>query len=279
MLTKEQSDLIAKILRVEPATFAAAIADTTEVPLTLTEGLASFTPGEITSRENTLKSANIRAGKEIAIKELKDSAGLAYDGEGSKDPARFLTEYQAKVKADSGVEDSVKVKELNDTISGLRNNLEKVTGEVSGFKQQAITAKNDSLLLSYSLEYKPGNLSNEEWLAVLKTNNELVEHEGVIGVKRGGEVVKDNLLKAIPAKDAITAYITERKIGKAAEANNGEGNKGRSGNDSKDFSGITNMKQFTAKMEAEGVHINSDKARAALTEVTKTNPNFDFATT
>lgn len=278
MLKKDFILSMATALKMDKKAVEDAIADEKEVDLKLPEGVSVFTQAELTSREEQLKSTATRSAKEIVVKDLKEKAGLEYDGEGSKDPVRFISEYQKKVLAEANVKESDKVKELNTTIEGLRSNLTNLTNEKNNLIKTAKDAEIDNNILTWTIDKKPENLSNREWVTIIKLNNELVEENGQILVKRDGKIVANTTdLKPIPAKDALVSYIDERKIGKV-EAGNPPA-PGRNGGDSKSpLSGITNMKQFKEAMTSKGISLNSAQAQTELANITKDNKDFDFKT-
>jgi len=236
-----------------------------------------FTDTELASREESVKNSGIKVGKEIAIKELKETVGLDYDGEGSKDPKKFVSEYQKKVLTEANIKESDRIKEKEAAIEQLRLNIEKLTNEKNDFLRKSKEAEIDGLILSSTIDKKPDNLTNAEWLAVIKLNNQIEEHEGQLVVKREGKIVQNQTdLKAIPVKDALLSFIDERKLGKVEQQQQQQG--GRGAGDSKVSAlGIVNMKQFKEHAKSQGISENGEKAQALLAEIVAANPNFSFA--
>ena len=74
MLSKKTIDSVAALLKVKAEDITAAIADTKEVDLVLDPDIQTFTKTELETRDTSTKDAgkseHIKAGKEIAIKEL-----------------------------------------------------------------------------------------------------------------------------------------------------------------------------------------------------------------
>jgi hypothetical protein len=274
-IKKESLLAIADLLKIDKKIFEDAMASDAETEIKLPEDISVFTKAELTSREEQIKSSSLRAGKEMSIKELKEKAGLEYDGQGSKDPARFLEEYGKKVLKDANITETEKIKELNTTIEGLRANITMLTSEKESMLKATKEAQLDNDILTMTIDKKPDNLTNKEWLAILKIGNEIVDHEGQTVVKRDGKIVVNKTdLKPIPVKDALIGYIDERKLGKQ-EA---QGAAGRNGKDSKTpLAGISNLKQFNQHLAENGINANGEQARQMLKEITDSNPNFDFS--
>lgn len=253
----------------------AAVTSTEEVEITVPDG-TFLTPAELAARDENIKATNINVGKELLIKELKAESGLEYSGEGSKDPKRFLTEYQKKVATDLGKSEEEKVTELSKVVEGLRKNLEKEQKEKSELINKQKESSLNQKFLEASLDKKPDNYTNDEWLVLLKMGVQVEEVDGVEVVKRGGEIIKDPVtLKPLDTKTAISNYIEERKIGKVVQQ---QQQQGRAGSDSKHpIHGITSMKQFKEHIKAQNISENGAQAAALLKEVSSNNPNFDFS--
>jgi len=274
MLKKDTIIAMATALKMDITAVNAAIAAEaeTDVPFT-TSALKVFTDAELTSREETLKSRHEKAGMEIQIKNLKEKTGIEFDG---KSEDKFIETFKAKTLTDANIKESDKVKEKDTVIEGLRSNIATLTTEKEGILKESKTAQLDSDILSWTIDKKPDNLSNKEWLAMIKLNNEISDNEGQLVVKRDGKIVSNPTdLKPIAAKDALVSYIDERKWGKVVEDTKALA--GRGAGDSKNsILGIANMKQFNEHLTSAGINPNGQQAQALLAEVTTANTNFDF---
>lgn len=276
-IKKESIIALLTALKIDKKVIEDAIAAEAETEIKLPDGLSILSETEQSTRDENNKKAGERIGRELTVKTLKEKAKLEYDGEGSKDPDRFLVEYEKKVKKDGNIQESDKIKELNTTIEGLRTNITTLTGEKEAMVKSTKDAQLDADILMWTADKKPDNLTNKEWVTLIKMNNELVEQDGQMVVKREGKVVTTKTdLKPIAAKEALVAYIDERKIGKVAAA---PAAPGRNAGDSKLASlGISNMKQFNQHLKDNNISPNGDQAKAMLKEVTDANANFDFST-
>lgn len=254
-----------------------------ESDVALPTGLQLFSDDELKTRDDSNKSTYTKAGTEIAVKQLKELVGLTYDGEGSKDPKKFTEEYARKVLADANINVDEKIKDRDKTIGKLRETITGIESAQSAAELKASTAKQDYELLTWIHDIKPENLEDADIVGIIKRSNELFEENGNMFVKRNGEVVKDQKLQTpIPAKDAIRAFMTERKLVKATPVDNsggegGNGGGGRGVGDSKgNTGGITNMTQFREHLEKNGIDPKGQAATALLTKTSSANANFDF---
>jgi len=254
-----------------------AIKSTEEVEVSIPDVLV-VTNAELSVRDEQIKATNINVGKELLIKELKTKAGLDYTGEGSKDPDKFISEYAKKVSTDLGKSEEEKVKELNSVVEKLRKNLEQEQKEktelITSQKQSAIKQK----YIENTIDKKPDNYTNEEWITLLSMGVQIEEVDGVEVVKKGGEILRDKITqKPLPIKDALSSYIDERKLGKTIETTKPNG---RGGVDSKtpSYTGIANMRQYMEHLKTNGISENGQQAATLLKDIVDTNPNFDFST-
>ena len=108
---------MAKKLRMDTSKVEAAISNDADTEVDIPENVKVLTDSELQSRDGSIKATNIEAGKEILIKELKEAAGLEYDGEGSKDGKRFINELKKATLAESNKTESEKIKEKDLLIS------------------------------------------------------------------------------------------------------------------------------------------------------------------
>src|SRR5206468_8367405 len=119
---------------------------------------------------------------------------------------------------DANISVDEKVKEKDGVISKLRENIKTIETQVAERDRAAKAAQFDAQLLSDTIDMKPDNISNKAWLAIIKAENEFIEQDGTLVVKRDGKIVQDEkTVSPVPAKDAVRKFITDTKIGKATE--------------------------------------------------------------
>lgn len=264
-----------KIAEDEPKALA-LIDETEEKDVVIPDTIQLFGKDELTTRDRTKYEEGKKAGEEMIIDGLFTEQAIQVTGK--KDKATFLSEYEKKVLANANISVDDKIKEKDTTIKGLRENIKALETEQTNFKTQVKQTQQDSDILMWTADKKPDNLTAKEWVAILKMNNELVEENGQLFVKRDGKMVQDSkLLTNIPAKDALISYIDERKLGKVVVDDKNKGGGGRGGSDSKlPIGGITKKSQFEKHLDDNKIHPGGDQAKALLAQITKDVPDFDF---
>jgi hypothetical protein len=271
-MIKRQSLLaLAATLRMDKKKVEDAIASDQEIELNLPENISVFTSAELSSREEQLKNNAIRMGKELMIKDLKEATGLKYDGQGSKDPDRFIEEYKSNLLKGLNTSETERVQKLNSEVSTLQKTYDTLKKENDLIVTRARESKLNADILSWTIEKKPDNLTNDEWVGIMKLNNEFVETDGQLVVHRNGEPVLNKVdLKPIAPKDALLSFIEERNLGKVVEPT--ERRFGRKGM----VRGISSMSEFTNHLRENNIDPKSERAQSMLREITSENPNFDF---
>lgn len=272
-------EAIAKVLKIDPAKLLEAAKSDQEVEVEVPADLQVFTKAEFDTREANLKSTNIEAGKEIAIKELKQKVGIEFPG---KDPEKFINEYKAKVLKDENISVDDKIKEKDKTIEGLRKNLGEKDNEITGLKTKASQAEADSKWLGLLPKERAEILSDKQYLNLMKDEYELTEYEGKPAIKnlKTGEIEKDKTT-LVPLDPAVVVkgHFEGAKWTTTPGADDKKpGPGGRGASDSTNTGGITNMKQFKDHAKAQGWSLNGQQAQAELNKITTSNPNFDFST-
>ena len=283
MIKKDSILKMAALLKMDAAAVTAAFDNKEEVDVKVTEGLNIFSADELSQREAQVKAGAAEAAQDILIKTMKEEAGLAYDGQGSKDPKRFVTELTKKAVTEAKIPVDKKVEELTTTAEALRTKLMEAQKLVQDKDTQMRVSKHDTILLTNTIHLKPDNFTNDEWIGLIKAGGISLEdtEAGGVVVKRGGEIVKDTkLLKEVPVDKALADFVTEKKWGKVDPAPT----PGRGGSDTKhkpgalpiDKAAVTKMSDLVGYCEANGIDIKSAQGHAILTEISTANTDFDF---
>src|SRR5579872_7487419 len=154
--TESLSKLLVK-LKIVPDEAAAKelITSKNEADVAIPAGHHIFSDDELATRDNSNKATYTKAGTEINVKQMKELAGLTYDGEGSKDPKKFLEEYAKKVLADANINVDEKLTEREKTIAKLRDNIKAMETEKAENETKVKTAKQDYDLLTWIHDIKP----------------------------------------------------------------------------------------------------------------------------
>jgi hypothetical protein len=232
---------------------------------------------EYTQVVENLKTENIKVGKELAIKDLKEKAGVEFDG---KNPDKFIEAFKTKIEKDSGTSVDEKVKQRDKTIAEMKTALEKVTGERDSANQRITSIQKDSELMKHFPKNRDDRFSDNMYLSVLKSEYEFAEEDGKPVVKKNGEVLKDDKFNLLTAESVINSHFTSSKwIKEEAEGGDGgDGGVGGRGGKNKPAGGNTFVKlsEFQAKLEKDGIHPGSEKATALLNDALKANPQMDM---
>lgn len=128
MLTQNQQKQIAQLLKIDEAQLGEAITAAAEVSLHIADGLKTFTPAELESRDRGVKSKGYNEGKvagiEMFVSEQKEALGLQFDG---KDGQRLVEELQKKTLATAHTQPD----EQGDTMTGLRAQLTRLEEQLA----------------------------------------------------------------------------------------------------------------------------------------------------
>lgn len=245
MLSQKTLTSIAGILKVDPAALKAAIEDKAEVGIKVkvkegeTEvekdydpaGLQTFTAEELTTRDANVqeaaKTTYITAGKEIAIKELKTKLEIDIPG---KDPDKFIEAAKAKFLKEAKVAPDQKVQELEAQLALLKQNIAATEAEKSTLAQQVQEAKLDSRILASLPEDRNKNISDADYLLMIKNRIkvETIENKEVVKNVSTGEVIRDNkTATSVDVKTAIGGLFTEN-TGWSGSTDKGDGRGGGS---------------------------------------------------
>lgn len=270
MLKADTLEKIAKLLGIDAAAFKAAAEDKDEKDFSLPEDIHIFTQAQLDSRDKNKKDEGIKVGRDLEIKDIKAEMGLEFEG---KDRKALVEKAKEAIAKEIGAPADEKVKERDKTIAQMREALKAKDTELESvtakYKADAVKTQ----LLSMTLDKKPDTFSNEEWAALIGMSNELFEENGQFFVKRGGEVVKDSKeFKPIPAKDALSAWIDERKLGKVVETE-GAGGRPR-GNGTPGGGGKSTFAQAKEYIASQGWDEKGMKAQEYINAQAKDNPDF-----
>lgn len=231
-----------------------------------------YTTDEFTTATANLKNEGIKIGKEIGIKELKEKAGLDYEG---KDPDKFITEFKAYVQKESNISVDDKVKDRDKTINELKAALKKEQDEKAEAIGKATAIRKDADLLRILPKDRDDRFGDEHWLTVVKSELQFLEEDGKPIVKdRQGNVIKDGQFNAVSYETAMADLFKTKNWSKPEQDNQ---KKGPGFDDSKKVPGaINNMKEFKAYCESQNWNLKGQEAQAKLAEVTKANKDFNF---
>lgn len=280
MLSKKTIASIALLTKQKVEDITAAIADTKEVDLTLDETLVVLTPAEKASLETQMKDTgkgeHIKAGKEIAIKELKEATGIEFAG---KDPAKFISEYKDKVLAEAKLPVETKVTELNTQIALLKEKVTEHEGTVKTARQEAAEARQDALILSSLPANRNPAFSDADYLLLVKNRVKAEVVDGKTVYKDAkGEVVRDPKTAVPLDLGPVIAQVftaTPAWMGKI-DPKTGRGG-GSSGTGEGGGGGDpTKWSEAKEQWEAQGKSINASEFSTWVGKLSETNKAFEM---
>lgn len=259
-----------------PADVIAKAVDTDEEVAVELPDVKVFTPEEYSQLETNLKEqgkgAYTKAGKEIAIKELKEKTGLDFDG---KDADTFLEKYKEHVIAEAKLKpDDAKVqwekdkKMLQDQISEWKTKHETLESKARAVEYDA------KLLKSFPAE-RNTLLNDEDRLLLIKNRMEVKNEDGKEIVYYKGNKLQDHLTNPLSFTDAIKHVFDTEKW--TEPAGGGARGGGRGAGDGTGKSVFATLKDFNSHIQSKGIHAGSEEARRLFTEAQKANPDMDLS--
>lgn len=244
-----------------------------EKELAIPDTIKLYTTDEFATATANIKNEGIKIGKEIMVKDLKEKAGLDYEG---KDPDKFLAEYKGHVQKESNISVDDKVKDRDKTIGELKSALKKAQDDHGAELSKGKELMQDFGLLRMLPKDRDDRFSDDQWLTLAKAELQFAEEDGKPIVKdRQGNVLKDAQFNPVSYESAISDLFKSKKWVKEQQQ---ESAKGQGFDSSKHVPGaINNMREFKKYAQDQGWDLKGQEAQAKLAEVTKANTNFNFA--
>ena len=276
MLKKEQITEIAKLLKIDEASFTAALTSADETEVKLNPELQVLTTEELTKRDESIGSQKYKEGKnaatEMLVKEYREKLDLQFEG---KDPEKLVEAIQKKALADAKVEPNKKIDELNGVIAKLQDNVKTYETEKQELKQQVEAVKTDTEILGYFPANRLPLLKDEEYLLNFKSQFSIVTEDGKKVVKKGGEILRDKATQSpLDPKDVISQYFSERKW---IDEQAGAGKQGRgAGGDTGKQGVYLKLSQLSEDWEKQGKSVMGVEFQSAVEAAKAANPNFDM---
>ncbi|MDH6304618.1 ASC-1-like (ASCH) protein [Parabacteroides sp. PF5-5] len=271
MLSKENIDKIAGLIKVDPKTLEEAIKSEKETKVDIPD-LSVFTQEDLKTRDQNIQKQHYDSGKavgvEILVKELKEKHGIELEG---KDPHKFIEALKAKIEKDANIKPDEKVNELSGVIEKLKVNVSTLQAENDTLKSDIRTKDMTSKALS--MVTKDYLLSKNDMLSVMKLNGYSIEEEnGSIVAKLNGEIVRDNMTQAPVSIDKVfDTYAAEKGWAKGTE----DPRKGRGSYSTKNNLGVpSSLSEFEKQWTGEGKSTNSAEYLAKAQEYAKDNKDF-----
>jgi hypothetical protein len=223
------------------------------------EGFTVMSNDDLTSLKNNMtkdseevrekyQSEGRKVGKELLLKELKESFNLDYEGRKSKD--NFINAINEKFSKATNEEYSAKINELSKA-------LETKAGELESFKSEIKTQENkrlvsDALTKEFN-QYNGKTAIPVDDLITLYTAKNSVKYDGEsIKIFNGDQVVKDDVLNPVTIQSSIKdfvegSYLVEQK----PTGGRGEGDSKGSG------SAKTTAEKYSDNLVKQGIALGS----------------------
>ncbi len=206
------------------------------------------------------------AGVEIAIKDVRNSLGLDFQG---KTMDNLVEAVKAKAIADANIEPDKKVKMLETDIETLKGTIQSVTKEKEQVMNQFNSFKSEHVLNTTLSAIIPDNvvLPKDDMLVILKNKMRFqVDEQNRINVLDADGQIKKNpaTLDPLDVKSVITSFFNEntaylKPVGGGAGGADIPGGNG----------GTMTVEQFIEKKAKEGVSHTSEAFNQELNELIK----------
>lgn len=251
--------------------FEAAIKAEDEQDFALPE-INNLTEADLTERDkNTIAAVKPEifktgkdAGIEIAGKAIAKKYGLIDID--VKDPDKIIAALDAKVATgDTG---------LKEQIALLQKDKLVLEQAVEAEKGNTIKLQRDTELLTSLPANRLPNMSDRDYVNLVKGNLEFDMLEGVQVVKRDGQILRDTKTHApIGVKDAVTSLFAEKKL--IAESGN-KGGRGGGDNSVGSVGGIKNQTQAMAAFAKEFPDGGTNQYTAYVGAIAKETTDFNW---
>ena len=207
-LKKEALAAIAKLTKLKVEDLESAIKDEKEVDLAIDEKLTVFTDDEVTTLKNNEYKNGKEKGVEMAVKETKEKLGLEFQGktiDGLVTAAQTKAVEDAKVSPDKKVTElTEKLKTVQETAADLQKKLAEKESEVAGVKLNGELYKNVPAGTS---------LEPDEVIGIMKLKGyDFKIEDGKLVAVKDGKVLQDKVANALPVKQVIEEFVTEKKL-------------------------------------------------------------------
>lgn len=267
MLTTEQKNQIAKLLRIDAAKLNEALTSTEEVTLELPEGIQTVTEEELTRVKNAEYNSGKTKGVEMAVKETREKLGLESQ---SKTIEGLIEAAAKKALADAQIEPSKKVEELQKDNSILRQQIDTLNSTIADKDNAVVQAKVDRELFKEVPQFENG-MEADDFIqyARVKGYDFKLEENKLVAYKNG-EPVKSNLAEPIPVKDVLTSFAKDMKFITDTPAPSGRGE-----GDRKPTATFSKLSELTASFKEQGKSTQGKEFMDKVREVQKQNPEFD----
>jgi hypothetical protein len=212
-----------------------------------------------------LRAEAKKAGVEVAVKEMRTSLGLSFEG---KTMDNLIDAVKVKTLADANIEPAEQLKSAMKDIDTLKGTISTLTTEKETIGKQFHSFKTDAIVNNTIASLLPENIAvpKDDMILLMKNKMkfEVDETNKVIVKNASGEVMKNaTTLEPLQPKDVITTFFNNNpSYVKGAKGGNG-------GDDETNDTTKMTVEAFMEKKAKEGIGHTDPKFIAELTQLKK----------
>jgi hypothetical protein len=278
MLKKTVLEQIAGLLKMDPAKFVEAATATEEKDIEVTKDLQVFTKTDLDTRDRAKYGEGKTAGQELIVKDLKKKKGIETD---SDDLEKVVEAIETKAVETAKIPPNEQLKEKDKEIEKYKNASQKASEKAAKLELEKADAALDSKLLRHFPKERNSTITDEEYLALIKSRVKFTEKDGKEIVSIDGKTMeKADTFEPIPLGDALKGYFTERKWIEAPAGGGGSGGSGGGGRGGGN-SGGQGIPRFTKLSEVQkyatdnGINFQGSEGVALMKKAYADNPQLD----
>lgn len=276
MLSKATITKLVSMLKLDSATFEAALTAEGEVDITIDDKLQVLDEASLASRDRNKYNEGKTAGQEMLVKEIKRKHGIEVDGD---NPDAVVDAIVAKTKKEVGGNPDARVLDLEGKVAQWRKKYEDAEQNLTKAQQEKAEAALDRELLSAFPKNRDSKFTDDEYLTLVKKSLKIEERDGKRVVSKDGKILEDDKsLEPIPLNKAIEGYFGERNWTEQQQQQQQQ-RTGAGGSSSQPEGGakkFTKLSEVNAHLAEQGLDPKGEKGAAFIKAVVKENPTLDF---
>lgn len=276
-LSKEAQKSLLKKLKYDDEQIKDLVDTDDEKSVDVPETLKIYTEDEFTVISNNLKEQNksnhIKAGKEIAIKELKEKSGVEFDG---KDPETFISKIKEKAVEEAKIPANDQKLQWETEKKALQGKITDAEGKVTALENEKKSLTFDSTLRGKLPADRKKAFSDDDHLMLTKSRLGIKQENGKTFYEYKGKRLQDDKMNDLDLDAAIGHIYTEEKWREDGEGGAGGGaSRPAGGGGGSKPTVFKNMTELKAHLKSQGIDEASAEATQAARAAKQANPAFD----
>lgn len=262
MLKKETLAELAKRAGIKAEDLQTAMASETEVEVQLPE-VVTYLKADFDIFQANLKKAGYDegkvAGEEMSVKAVKTAKNLTFEGKSVSALVDFVID---ATKKEAGAEPEAKYKTLEQKYNDLRTQKESEINLLKNEKETLAKGLFETRVIDQLTSSIEGEtiIPKKQVAALFRMENEIVEQDGGLFVKRNGDLVKDEKLQPVPAVNLFKEVVDKQYLKKGGiEITGGEPKK-----DDKGALLFTSQKEWREYWQKKGEPTTGAEAQKSL---------------